>query len=148
MFWNRRRSLAFLAALVTAGLAAGQSIAEPRLLGINDLSEGEQKILWDRVDHVAGYVTILKACAGDPDFEKRFVDAVQPCVEADTVRRVVGFYRQRATVLDKRLSRRYCADKDFVQNHWAQKLKSTLDNLVEVGHNLCLAYLRTGVIGR
>jgi hypothetical protein len=148
MFWNRRKSSALLAALAAAELLAGRSIAEPRLLGINDLSESEQKILWDRVDHVAGYVTILKACASDPDFEKRFVDAVQPCVETDTVRRVVGFYRQRASDLDKRLSRKYCADKNFVENHWAQKLKSTLDNLVDVGHNLCVAYLRTGVTGR
>jgi hypothetical protein len=148
MFGSQKKILAILTAVSVAGAFAKPTVAEPRLLGINDLSESEQKILWERVDHVAAYVTILKACASDPDFEKRFVDAVQPCVEGDTVRRVVGFYRERAAALDKRLKRNFCASKKYVEDNGTQKLKSILENLVTVGHNLCLAYLRTGVIGR
>jgi hypothetical protein len=148
MFTDWFRVLAFLAALAIAGAVGAPCVAEPRLLGINDLPESFQKILWERVDRVAGYTVILKVCASDPDFERRFVEAVQPCIEPDTVRRVVDFYRQRTVALDKRLSRNFCSDKNFVQNNWGQKLKSTLDNLVENGHNLCVAYLKTGLIGR
>jgi hypothetical protein len=148
MIWLRRTFLAIPAAVSIASVSIEPSPAEPRLLGIGDLSEDQQKLLWDRVDHVASYVVTLKVCAGEADFEKRFVEAVRPCIEPDTVTRVVGYYERKAVDLQKRASRSTCTGKEYVANNWTQKIKSTLDNLVYLGHSLCLGYLRTGVVTR
>ncbi|HLW90954.1 MAG TPA: hypothetical protein VKS78_06600 [Roseiarcus sp.] len=146
LFANGRRVSAVLAAVLIAGV--GQAVAEPRPLGINDLTESQQKILWQKVDRVAQYAVLLKACVEDIHFESRFVEAVRPCVESDTVRRVVAYYWGRAADQNKRIDPRICSDKNFVENKWTQKMKSTLDNLVELGHNLCVGYLATGLIRR
>ena len=148
MIGFRRHFLAVLTAISITGVLTDRSLAEPRLLGISDLTDDEQKILWDRVDHVAGYVATLKVCAGEADFEKRFVDAVRPCIEPDTVTRVVGYYERKAGDLEKRASRATCTGKDYVEKNVTQKIRSALDNLVYLGHSLCLGYLRSGVLAR
>jgi hypothetical protein len=148
MIGLRRSFLAIGAVILIAGVLTEPSAAEPRLLGIGDLSEDQQKFLWDRVDHVASYVVTLKVCAGEADFEKRFIDAVRPCIEADTVTRVVGYYERKAVDLEKRASRSTCTGKEYVAKNWTQKIRSTLDNLVYLGRSLCLGYLRTGVVTR
>jgi hypothetical protein len=148
MIMLRRSFLAIGTAVSIASVLTKPSSADPRLLGIGDLTEDQQKILWDRVDHVASYVVTLKVCAGEADFEKRFVDAVRPCIEPGTVTRVVGYYEQKTVDLEKRASRTTCTGKEYVAKNWTQKIKSTLDNLVYLGHSLCLGYLRTGVVVR
>jgi hypothetical protein len=147
---SRRHSkvFAFFAVLALAGTLDGSSSAEPRLISINDLPQDQQQIVWDRVGRFAEYAVILKDCAADSDFERRFVEAVKACVEPDTVRRVVGYYEERTASLDRRFKRSFCDKKKFTENNLAQKLRSTLDNLVDYGHNLCLAYLKTGLMGR
>jgi hypothetical protein len=148
MIGFRRHFLAVLTAISITGVLTDRSLAEPRLLGISDLTDDEQKILWDRVDHVASYVVTLKVCAGEADFEKHFVDAVRPCIEPGTVTRVVDYYERKTVDLEKRASRTTCTGKEYVAKNWTQKIKSTLDNLVYLGHALCLGYLRTGVVTR
>jgi len=140
---ERRKRIAFLA-FVIAGAWAAPGLAEPRLISLDDLPPDQQKVVWERVDRFAEYAVILKDCVADSHFETRFVEAVKACVEPNTVRRVVGYYQQRAASLDRRFSRTFCSEKKFTQNNVAQKLKSTLDNLVDYGHNLCIAYLKTG----
>jgi hypothetical protein len=143
----RRSTLAILAGVVIVGLSVTRSAAEPRLLGINDLGQEQQKILWDRVDRFAAYAVVLRVCVADSHFEARFVEAVRPCVEPDTIRRVVDFYRQRVADLDKRVNQKFCSERKIVESDLAQKLKSTLDNLVTFGHNLCVTYIKTGQTG-
>ncbi len=139
---NVRRVVA--GALAFAAAAASPAAAEPRLISLNDLPNDQQKIVWASVDRVAEYAVILKDCVADSHFEARFVEAVKACIEPKTVQRVVDYYEQRAASLDRRFSRSFCSEKKFTQNNIAQKLKSTLDNLVDYGHNLCIAYLKTG----
>jgi hypothetical protein len=127
---------------------ASYAFAEPRLISLNDLPQDQQKIVWDRVDRFAEYAVILKDCETDTHFETRFVEAVKDCIEPDTVRRVVDHYEQRATTLDRRFKRSFCTEKRFTDNNVAQKLRTTLDTLVTYGHNLCLAYLKTGMTRR
>ena len=128
--------------------SAARSLAEPRLISINDLPQDQQKIVWDRVDRFAEYAVILKDCVADSHFETRFVAAVKACIEPATVRRVVGYYELRAASLDRRFSRSFCSEKRFTENNVAEKLRTTLDNLVDYGHSLCLAYLKTGIMAR
>ncbi|HLJ71692.1 MAG TPA: hypothetical protein VKU03_10260 [Roseiarcus sp.] len=142
---ERRKRIAFLAFVIAGAWAwAAPGLAEPRLISLDDLPPDQQKVVWERVDRFAEYAVILKDCVADSHFETRFVEAVKACVEPNTVRRVVGYYQQRAASLDRRFSRTFCSEKKFTQNNVAQKLKSTLDNLVDYGHNLCIAYLKTG----
>ena len=146
MFSRRKTSLvAPLALALIAGSPAGSS-AEPRLISLNDLPGDQQHIVWERVDRFAEYAVILKDCVADSHFESRFVEAVKSCVDPATVQRVVSYYQQRSAALDRRFKRTFCADKRFTEDNLAQKLKSTLDNLVDYGHNLCLAYLKTGTL--
>jgi hypothetical protein len=141
---NARREMAslFIGALLLASTAAGR--AEPRLISINDLPQDQQRIVWERADRFAEYAVILKDCVADSHFESRFVQAVRACIEPDTVRRVVNYYDQRAASLERRFKRSFCAEKRFTENNVAEKLRTTLDNLVDYGHNLCVAYLKTG----
>ena len=141
---RERGKLTIFAAIAFLALPAAPGLAEPRLISLDDLPPDQQKIVWERVDRFAEYAVILKDCVADSHFETRFVEAVKACVEPNTVRRVVGYYQQRAASLDRRFSRAFCSEKKFTQNNVAQKLKSTLDNLVDYGHNLCIAYLKTG----
>jgi hypothetical protein len=143
-YWLRVPAVLIGVAVAGASIAA----AEPRPLGINDLPESQQKILWDRVDRVARYALLLKVCVADSHFESRFVEAVKPCIDAGTVERVVNYYWQRAADLDKRIDRRICSDKNFIENKWPQKLRSALDNLIDIGHSLCVGYLSTGIVRR
>jgi hypothetical protein len=147
IFKALRNSVAILASAAIVGVFAARSAAEPRLLGVNDLTQDQQKILWDRVDRFAAYAVVLKVCVADSHFETRFIEAVRPCVEPDTVRRVDDFYRQRVADLDKRVNRKFCSEKKIVESDLAQKLESTLDKLVDFGHNLCVTYLKTGQSG-
>ena len=143
-----RKLRTLCAAALLLGLSTAPGRADPRLISINDLPQDQQKIVWDRADRFAEYAVILKECGADPHFEGRFVEAVRACVEPETVRRVVGYYEQRSASLDKRFKRSFCAEKKFSENNVAEKLRTTLDTLVEYGHNLCLAYLKTGIAGR
>lgn len=142
---KERRKLTMSIVAVLVGLSSSPSRAEPRPISINDLPQDQQKIVWDRVDRFAEYAVILKDCVADSHFESRFVEAVRSCIEPNTVRRVVNYYDQRAATLDKRFKRSFCAEKRFSENNVAEKLRTTLDNLVEYGHNLCVAYLKTGI---
>ena len=144
---NRHKLVPFVA-LIFAATWIAPGLAEPRLISLDDLPQDQQKIVWERVDRFAEYAVILKDCVADSHFETRFVAAVKACVEPNTVRRVVGYYQQRAASLDRRFSRSFCSEKKFTQDNLAQKLKSTLDNLVDYGHNLCVAYLKTGAGAR
>ena len=132
--------------LALIGVSLRPSAPEPRLLGINDLTTDQQKILWERVDRVAQYASILKACVADSHFESRFVEAVKPCIEPQTVARVIDFYHSHLATYDRTLKHSFCADPRFKHGDLGEKLKGALDNLVNVGHGLCLAYLKTGVI--
>ena len=140
---SRKLTMVFIVVLVSLSAAPGH--AEPRLISINDLPRDQQKIVWDRADSYAEYAVILKNCGADSHFESRFVQAVRACIEPDTVRRVVDYYEQRAASLDRRFKRSFCTEKRFTENNIAEKLRTTLDHLVEYGHNLCVAYLKTGV---
>jgi hypothetical protein len=142
---KERRKLTMFVAFVLLGLSTAPSRAEPPLISINDLPQDQQKIVWDRVDRFAEYAVILKDCVADSHFESRFVEAVRACVEPATVRRVVSYYEQHAAALDRRFRRSFCAEKRFSENNVAEKLRATLDDLVDYGHNLCVAYLKTGV---
>ena len=142
---ERREVTTLLIVAVLLGLSAAPGRAEPRLISINDLPQDQQKIVWDRADRFAEYAVILKDCVADSHFESRFVQAVRACIEPATVRRVVSYYEQRAASLDRRFKRSFCTEKRFTENNVAEKLRTTLDNLVEYGHNLCVAYLKTGV---
>ena len=142
---KERRNLTIFAAIALLGLSATPGRAEPPLISINDLPQDQQKIVWDRVDRFAEYAVILKDCVADSHFETRFVEAVKSCIEPATVRRVVSYYEQHAATLDRRFKRSFCTEKRFTENNVAEKLRTTLNNLVDYGHNLCMAYLKTGV---
>jgi hypothetical protein len=143
-----REILRVATVLALIGVSVAPSAAEPRLLGINDLTPDQQKILWERVDRVANYASILKACVEDTHFESRFVEAVKSCIEPQTVTRVVDFYRSHLAAFDQKLNRKICADDRFTHGDLAKKMNGALDNLVTLGHGLCLAYLKTGILGR
>jgi hypothetical protein len=148
MIKDRPKLSMFLAVLAVGGLFATGSTAEPKLIGIDFLTADQQKTMWSLVDRYASYAVVLKDCAADSHFEDRFVEAARPCIEPNTITRVVDYYHQSAASFDKRFNRSFCSNKKFVENDVAQKIRTALDNLVTIGHNLCVSYLKTGVVAR
>ena len=136
--------------ILAFGLALSQAVsvatlqAEPRKLGLDDLTEGQQKELWQRTDDDAGYAALLKLCHRDSFFERRFVEAVQGCVDPSTIAKVVAFYRTRYASVLAHANPHPCDDPVFARNGIADKLKASLDNQVAQAKTLCDGYSRTG----
>ena len=139
------------AGLLAFGLALAQAVAvatphaEQRKLGLDDLTEGQQKDLWQRIDDDAGYAALLKLCHRDPLFEGRFVEAVRSCVDPSTIAKVVAFYRSRYASVLAHANPHPCEDPIFAKRRIADKLATLLDNQVAQAKTLCDGYARTGI---
>lgn len=141
-----RATVGSAAALLVLALV-GPSLAEPRRLGLGDLTEAQQRALWQRVDDDAGYAALLTLCRRDTAFERRFVEAVRDCVDAGTLGQVASFYRSRYAATLTHANRRPCEDPGFVQRGLPDKLAAILDAEVSQARSLCEGYRRTGMAG-
>ncbi len=134
-----------LLAVVWLVLAQGTTYAEPRKLSLSDLTEAQEKQLWERTDRYAGYAALLKRCSINVDFERRIRAEAQPCIEAGTLDQVATYFRRRYDYSSRIGTGNPCQDRYFIKNNLAEKLRLTLEDQIQAVKVLCTHYQRTGI---
>jgi hypothetical protein len=88
-----------VAALVLGGVllclpATARDDVIPAKVGMEWLSQEQQKTLWRRVDQYAGMESFVSFCGRPSNIERRVINAVQACITPATLQQVVARFRK------------------------------------------------------
>jgi hypothetical protein len=140
-----RTHLAALA-IVFAGLLAGPSVAArddviQAKVGVEMLSQEQQKVLWTRVERFASMESFAAFCGRPSNIERRVIGAVQACITPATLQQVISQFRKNL----KEKNGSITADKSICQEArikgLVKEIHTSIDTLVNEVTRMCQSCL-------
>lgn len=98
-----RSGRALLAAVTLLTLASpahaepGEATLMPAKIGLDSITKAERAKVWQRVDEYATVDALLEFCGRKLDLQRRAWNAVSPCVEVRSLRKVAAAFRAKKT---------------------------------------------------
>jgi hypothetical protein len=125
--------------LVTLGSVSASAQLVPVKFGLDDLKEKDQDQLATLVDQLAKVEAILERCDVPPHYDSKLRAKVEPCIEADSIERIQGFFEQRLKVYREALDPKIC-DKPELKEKIPEVKRGMIKALKKIGRmcSLCL----------
>jgi len=138
--WFRAHVTAF--ALALGGLAmCSSAIARDDVIqvkvGLDWLSKDQQQVLWQRVERYAGMESFANFCGRPSHIERRVINAVQSCVNQNSLQQVVSQFRKNLSEKNRAITaEKTVCDEPRIKG-LVKEIHTAIDTLVNEVAKMC-----------